>query len=355
MPSKKPTIMLADSDEQYLAPLELMFLEAFGDDIQLELITDQAFFIEHFAKQQHTDVLVASEDFRKSGVNLKKHNIPVNIALTEQIDDSGAGDTGIARIYKYSSAKEVYNQILAVSSGIVGPVLAKSKKSLTVLVYSPSGGTGKTTLSLGICACLAKNMKRVLYINAEPVNTFQCRLQDRAAIPIADCAELQAEGKALLDKIIPLIRTEEFDYLPPFQAALSSLSLPPDIFEKIITAVQRAAMYDVIVVDTDSVFDIGKSSLIMQADRVVLVYEPSKAALFSLNTMLSNMSCGDNDKFFLVCNKYSEDKCDALVDVAGELGRVAGEHVQAIDNADQLSMADLAGIADLRKISFLVL
>ncbi|NLL65740.1 MAG: hypothetical protein GX239_08025, partial [Clostridiaceae bacterium] len=58
---KKVKIIIADPDEQYLAPIESKFLQEFDDGIDLEMITDVAYFAEFFATPQKADVLIIGE------------------------------------------------------------------------------------------------------------------------------------------------------------------------------------------------------------------------------------------------------------------------------------------------------
>ena len=67
----KSTIILADTDEKFLTPLELKFVEELDEDADIELITDSSYFNEYFSSPQSANVLVVSEDLYPN--NLQKH------------------------------------------------------------------------------------------------------------------------------------------------------------------------------------------------------------------------------------------------------------------------------------------
>lgn len=349
----KPKVILADTDEKYLAPLEMKFLDELNDTIDLELITDELFFTSYFSQSQNADVLVVSEELYSR--ELQKQNISNIFVLTEQSEEGDTDDLGITKIFKYTSIKEIYNQILAASSGSIKTETQKTKETIVVLVYSPSGGVGKTTLALGMCSCFAQSYKRVLYVNAERINTFQHWMNNKTTIPNNIYAELTTGGSDLFNRIKHVVRTEKFDYIPPFGVAISSLNMDFSIYEDIIKSVKLTKEYDVIVVDTDSVFDPAKASLITQANKVLLVLEQSKSAVCAMNMLMKNMSCSDNEKYYFVCNKFEANKSNALVASNEKPKFIVNEYVGYINDANSMAVSDLAGKTDIQKTSFLVI
>lgn len=349
----KPVVILADTDEKYLSPLELKFLEELNDTIELELITDEEYFNEHFSHPQNADVLVVSEELYSR--DIQKHNIANIFVLTEQVDAEGTDDLIINKLFKYTSIKEIYNQIISTSSGIIDSEIQKTKETLVVLVYSASGGVGKTTTALGISACLAQSYKKVLYINAERINSFQHNLNNSTPMPASIYPELKNANVDLFNRIRHVIRNEKFDYLPPFSAAISSLNIDYSIYGEIVKSAKLTKEYDVILVDTDSVFDSEKAALITQANKVVMVVEQSKNSVHAMNMLLKNMSCNDNEKYYFVCNNFDAEKNNALVDSVNKPNFIVNEYIEHIENMDEVTITNLATKSDIQKVSFLVI
>ena len=52
----KPRIIIADTDLNYIIPLQLKFVEEFFDLIDLELITDQDYFSKLFSMSQKASI-----------------------------------------------------------------------------------------------------------------------------------------------------------------------------------------------------------------------------------------------------------------------------------------------------------
>ena len=62
----KSTIILADTDEKFLTPLELKFVEELDEDADIEIITEASYFNEYFLSPKSASVLVVSEDLYTS-------------------------------------------------------------------------------------------------------------------------------------------------------------------------------------------------------------------------------------------------------------------------------------------------
>ncbi len=350
----KPVIILADTDEQYLAPLEIKFLEALDDKVELEIITDTGYFRQHFASPQNAEILLVSEELYSG--ELQKQNISNIYVLTESIEESDTEDLGIKKIFKYTNTNEIYNQIMATSRGKMQKELSKTKETIVVLFYSAAGGVGKTTLAMAMCGGLKKNFKKVLYVNAHRVNSFQFYLDNTAAMPNSVYTELANPDASLFGRIRHVIRNEGFDYLPPFAAALSSVDVDFNIYEHIIQSAKATKEYDVIVVDADSTFDYAKASLITMADRVMIVTTQSRASVNATNMLIKNMNCGEKVKYLFVCNQFDPDKFNALVEETSlKPNFTVSEYVKKIPDIDRMDLSEIVTDTDMQKLPFWII
>ena len=101
----KSTIILADNDEKFLAPLELKFVEELGEEVNIEVITEKEYFDDFFSTSKTANVLVVSSELYS--VELHKHNINSIYVLTEEEneDEGGTEDLIITKIFKYTSTQ----------------------------------------------------------------------------------------------------------------------------------------------------------------------------------------------------------------------------------------------------------
>lgn len=350
----KPRIIVADTDSSYIMPLQLRFVEEFFDKIDLEIITDRDYFASLFASPQKADILIVSEELYDS--SLQRHNIGNIFLMTEQYQEGQTDELNVNRIFKYTSIKEIFNEIIGKSATVFRVDVGKQAGSQIVVVYSAAGGVGKTTVALGMAICLTQNYKRVLYINASYLQSFQRMLGNQAVISTADAySKLAKSTESVYSDIRHVLRKEIFTYLPPFKASLMSLGLKYSIYEKIATSAKRSNDFDFIIVDADSAFDDEKAALIDAADKVVIVTTQAASSVYATNALVSNINGIDSDKYVFICNNFESEKDNAIVAAQTMPQFVVSEYIDHIPHYDSLKAEDLANSGGIKKASFLVL
>lgn len=349
----RPRIIIADTDVSYINPLQLKFVEEFFEEIDLELISDKSYFDELFSAPQRADVLVVSEELYDS--SLQRHSIGSIFLMTEQYEEGQTGELKVNHIFKYTSIKEIFNEIIGKSEGL--QVNGKTKKECQIiLVDSACGGTGKTTVALGISLCLTKNYKRVLYINAGRLQSFQRIFNNQTAISDGSVyVQLANATDAIYNDIKHVIRKEQFSYIPPFKATIMSLGISFSVFEKIAQSAKQSNDYDYIVVDTDTVFDETKATLIDIADKVIIVTDQTAAAVYATNIFAANINGINSEKYCFICNNFDKDKDNAIISPNITLKFSINDYIDHMDHYDILRCDDYSKSAGIQRTAFLVM
>ncbi|GGA79778.1 AAA family ATPase [Ornithinibacillus halotolerans] len=346
----KPRIIIADTDEKYITPLQLKFVEEYFNKVNLEIITDVQYFEELFTTPQKVDILVISEEFYSE--TLHRHNINHIFMMTEHNEHGTTEDLAVVRIFKYTSIKVIFNEIVGRSSEVLRNS-EKLEECKTVLVYSASGGVGKTTLALGMSQCLTKSYKRVLYINAARLQYFQQLLENKSAITASDVySKLAIADEHIYEQIEHVIRREVFNYLPPFKGPLMSLGLPYSIFETIIQSAKASKEYDYIIVDADSTFDEEKAKLMNIADKVIVVTKQDRTSAFATNLLVSHIDGIDSEKYIYICNDFKKDLENSLV--TPNIQFTVNDYISHFDHYEQMTCEDFAKDSGVQRISYLV-
>lgn len=348
----KPRVIIADCDMNYIIPIQQKFIEEYFEKIDLEIITDKNYFDVLFSEPQKADILIISEEFYCA--NLQKHNIEKIFLMTEQYTERERTDSFVNQIYKYTSIREIFNVIVGVCSGALMNSGEWRKETKIILIYSACGGVGRTTIALGICACLNKDYKRVLYINADRLQTFHSMLSDKSPVMESEVyAKMTANSEISYADMKHIIRSEGFSYVPPFKASLMSLGIPYSVFGKIALSASENGNYDYIIVDADTVFDEEKSRLIEMADKIVVVTKQNKASVHATNVLLANLNMENTDKYIFVCNDFEEETPNMLISPNMLNKFIIGDYVEHISGYDQLKINDLTRNG-MQKIAFLV-
>lgn len=351
---EKPRIIIADTDFNYLVPIQLKFAEEFSDKFDIEIISDKTYFEDLFSSPQKAEILIVSEELYD--FSLQRHNIKNIFLMMEQYEESDTEELNLHRLFKYTSIKEIFNEIISKSAVNLNNDKVSQKQSKIIMVYSASGGNGKTTLALGISACITKCYKKVLYINADRLQNFQCMLSNSSPISETDVySKLSKANMQSYSEIKHVIRKELFSYLPPFKAALMSLGISYSIYEILATSVKKSNDYDYIIIDADTAFDEDKANLLNIADKVIIVTEQNKGSLYATNNLIGNISGIDSDKYIFVCNNFDKEKENNIVSQNMTNKFTINEYVERIEDYDSLNCDTLSKDNGIQKTAFLVM
>lgn len=352
---KKTRVVIADTDEQYILPIQMKFIEEFFEKLELEMITSSDFFEKLFSEPQSIDILIVSEDLYHP--DLQKHMIKKIFLLSEQPDNGETGELRVEKIFKYTSLKEIFNEVVGKSADLLQVEQIVKQEPQLIMVYSAGGGSGKTTVALGVAACLAQSYKRVLYIQATWLQTFQRMMENQSPISQMQTYLELAEYKErdIYNSVRPVLRKELFTYLPPFKASLLSLGIETGAYEKLAMAALHSNEYDFVVIDTDSCFDETNASFLQRANKVLMLTEPNEASLFATKQLFQNLNGSGKEKFITICNVKEPAKSEMILPESRLADFVINEYVQFIPQYDSLRLKQLAGNEDIRRIAYMLL
>lgn len=347
----RPRVIIADIDENYIKPLQFKFIKEFFDKIDLEIITEREYFEELFRKPQAADVLIVSDALYNS--LLHKHNLNNIFIMMEQYEEGETEELNVNKMFKYTSVNEIFNEIVG-KSGL--KVNKDKNETQIILVTSASGGSGKTTTAMGICTCLTKNYKQVLYVNASRLQSFQYMLNNQTSISSQDVyVKLANPKEEIYSEIKHIVCKEIFSYIPEFKAALMSLGLEFSIYEKIVLSAKKSGDYDYIVIDAESTFDENKTRLLDIADKVVIITEQSMNAVYVTNALISNINSMNSNKYIFICNKFIKEGYNALVLPDVSLKFTVNEYIEFLETNEPIKIEELSQNVGIRKISSLVM
>ncbi len=350
----KPRIIIADTDNDYIIPLQLKFVEEYFEKVDIEIITDQGYFDALFNTPQKADILIVAEGLYDG--TLQRHNIRNIFLMTEQPEDEQTGDLNVNRIFKYTSIKEIINEITGRSADVLNKSASAKKETQIVLAYSASGGAGKTTVALGVCSALTRNYKRVLYISAEHLQSFHSMVENRTAIASTDAyMKLTSPSEESYTDIKHVIRQESFSYVPPFKAAIMSLGIPYSVYENIARGAKKSGDYDFIVIDADSTFDDEQAGLLEMADKVILVTKQTLNSVLTTNTLVSNINGATGEKYIYICNDFKKDRDNALISPGVSLKFTVADYIDHFDHYDQRKIADIAKENSIQRVALLII
>ena len=350
----KPRMIIADTDITIIFPLQLRFVEDFFEQIDLEIITDPEYFDKLFSMPQKIDILIVSENLYSQ--SLLRHNIDNIFLMTEKYENGETDQFNVNRISKYTSTQEIFNEVTGKSTCLRDIASVAKKEPQIVVIYSAAGGVGKTTVALGMAGCLTQNYKKVLYINAARIHTFQTLINNQTPISNNSVYSLLTGDTAdYYQGIKHVLRKESFTYLPPFKASLLSLGISYSVFEKIAFSAKKSGEFDFIIVDTNGEFDDENAALIGKADKVVIVTKQSVASVYSTNELVSNINGAGSDKYIFICNDFNKEVENALISPHLTPKFNVVEYIEHMPHYDNLKAEEFVNSIGMKRAGFLVL
>lgn len=345
----KPVVVLADFDESYLITLEIKFLKELKDKVELEIITEQHYFDEFFSQPKKIDLLVVGEELYKN--ELQKHNIGKFYILVDFLDADVTEDLSVKKIYKYTSIKEIFNEL--VFNGLNGILEnTATRETCIVAVYSPIGGAGVTTMAVALASALARNYKKTLFFSGENLQNFQFYLSNKGYLPSELYPMLKNKSSHPYMELKPHIRKEEFYYIPPFYASLSAIGLEADVYPRLIEDIKLTKDFDYIVVDMETGFYDDKMNLLAMADKVMVVLQQDAFSVNKMENLLRNMEIKNGEKFIFLCNKFEKDKTNHILNSNIQKNINISEYIEMMDLKDVDNIFKLEKMEELQRLSY---
>lgn len=340
MPNIK--ILIADNDEKYIMALERRFIDGYDKQCELNIITDQQYLDRLFSFPQSFDIMIVNEEMYNP--EFVKHEIANIFVLTEQPENSyGIFEMNVSKIYKYGSAKEIYNEIVCnLSSESAASSIKKGTEIISV--YSPSGGSGKTTLAFGLCAALSKKYKKVLYMGIDNLQSFGSFMRSPSYVQSGFEKPMKSKSEYIVSIAESIIKDELFSIIPPFQKSLTAMDIGCGEYIYLAEKLKESGKYDCIIIDGDSTFCSDVSKIMSISDNVIILADYSRIGLYKLDRLLENIDCSDESKFTLVCGKYKEN-------ISLETNNRFSINIPFVDNANDLNYEQWLEIPEFDKLA----
>ncbi|WP_207646274.1 AAA family ATPase [Ruminococcus albus] len=335
-------ILIADNDEKYIIALERLFIDGYDRHCSLTAITDMEYIERLFTSPQSFDIMIINEQMFDP--QFVKHEIDNIFVLAESNENIGhKPEMNISMIYKYSSAKEIYNAVVSNLSP-ESAASTRRKSAEIISIYSPSGGSGKTVLSFGLAAALSKKYKKVLYIGMDLLQSFGSFMKNPVFIQSGFETPLKSKSEYIVDVAEPVIVNELFSILPPFSKSLTSMDIGCSEYLYLAEKLKESGNYDNIIIDCDSSFVRDTSKIMSVSDKVIILTDQSRSGFYKLERLLNNIDCSEESKFTFVCGKYRKE-----YDLANEIN--FSFIIPYIESADEIGYEKLSDINEIESLA----
>ena len=303
----KRKMVLADCDERYLRELSYYFMENVP---QLELITftKRERMCRYFEDNNRADILMVDETFADSGL---KEMTP---GLTRIVmSKSMVPVDGFEPVKKYQRMETLSDTVLlkyAENKGTLETVKGSSDTRNAVL-FSPAGGTGKTTLALALAAAGARMGMNILYLNLEEIDSVgECLGKTKGSLSDVFLA-LKTKGMNAGLKLKGSTEAEVsagFNYISGVESISEYEEINGEDIRRLLKMIQELAIYDLVVIDPPCGFTEQTKAVLKEADAIFVPVTPEEGNIQKLQRLIRESRLDDTydslfQKMYLVMNK----------------------------------------------------
>lgn len=328
-------ILIACRDEDYLMMLaEKLYLEL-DNSIQVNAISDYEYLFRYINQEKPEEqILILGQEYYLD--NLELSGFDCIVLLDENEKMMRVVNSRFVTINPFLKLDAIYDFIT--SQTLLKDVLEKTKKKDTrlIAVYSPIGGSGKTTVAYGLSMAFAKAYKKVLYINPAPLQDFGFLFQNPDSLEPKLERMIAKQDGGTISLLLEAIRNYGFDYLPPARMSFATLGISLKDYVYVITELKRINKYDYIVIDMMSEFNVEMAQMIGQADQIVCIGLQDAYSAFRIKRFLDNIDAADMSRYIFLCNKYDEKHKDYMTNSSIKVKKQIA-YMPELEQADKLT------------------
>jgi len=293
---KNKTIVIADSETDWVQNVETAFAFYIPKEIQLKVFTDPRLMEEWLGKNDWPDRLIVGDDFlpELSGCPAEKMILLAKSEL--QDEDSGP----YQRVFKYLPFPVLFPQMWQLS----GQDKTSGNSAKVVCILGAGGGTGATTISLWLANELACLSQKVLLINATE-NQDLAFFLPQAGYLSPDKIRFLKQGTGSLS-ITTKCKPNLF-CLPSVHAGRSSFGITADDFVSFIHSTRESGDFGWIIADLGNE-GYAFSQLIDRTDFLCIVVQQDPLSVYKLDALSRSVRFDRNNNTVLICNK-TDDRC----------------------------------------------
>lgn len=310
------SLVIADTDEAYVESIVDYLMINHSQRFQVSSFTKREFLYEFLSgNTKKIDILLISNDLFSE--SLPKENITSIVLLVagklpQEIE-------GTSSVSKYQHGDKLVGNIVSIfSEKTENPVVKAQgdKKTKVIAVYSPTGGSGKTTIAVCSSIQCARRGLGVFYLNLENLQStplfFNCSSDQNLSGILYFLKEknknlhLRIEGSRLVDA------EHDVHYFSPPESIFDMEEAEPQELKTLIDELRTMSQYDIVFVDMSSDLNSRNIALLEACDEIILVLSQDavsevKADVFikQLNIINHRKELNLSDKMTVVLNRYN--------------------------------------------------
>lgn len=335
---KKIRIVVADYEKSYIESLS-SYLRSSDEAARFitTYFTSKSTLQEFLNQNELIDILLISPALYDETLSIP------NDTLLIFLEDNKLSNNNpnLQAVYRYQRLNQLISNILSIyyeNNQQAGHLLARSKQTQVLTVYSPAGGTGKTTIAANLSKQLALNNLKIFYLNLELLNTSSLYFQSEEDNPSLQIFYyVKSESPQLLSKIEALKKFDPHALVSYFDIAISAdelMEFSENDVKRLINGIVDTGTYDFIVVDLDSSLHERNIAVLKECDKIIWPIVNNEQSFLKTASFLAEeekIIGKENivkDKLIMLMNKFYSDTAN----IANESGITIDGYLPIIED-----------------------
>lgn len=262
-------IAILDSDINYLERLSGVLQQY--DELSVSVFTKKD-TLEQAMEQNSFQIVLFHPDVSENQISFPAGVMPIGLCDDETKNRKLYPQMAV--IQKYQRISNIYKELLkcyaeyAEDNGM--EFLQGSAK--TIAVYSPIGGSGKTTIALAIAQKLHAMNKRVFFLSAEQFSSASLHfpVQEEGITKLIETLNGTNNFQLTLKGILKENEAGIL-YVEGFRRLVDYEDVSHTELENVITKIRQCDVCDYLIIDTGSCLDEITKTVLESVDKIVLV------------------------------------------------------------------------------------
>jgi MinD-like ATPase involved in chromosome partitioning or flagellar assembly len=271
-----------DSDRKFLDRLVQTFAGKYPEKIEMYSFTDPALAIDAI-KNSSIDVFLADMAFE-----IEVASLPSKCGFAFLVDSPDVDSIKNEKtIFKYQKAELIYKGILEIYAEKIPTTMdvkfGGDASSRVLSFISAGGGVGSSTVAAAAAGYFAQRNKKVLYLNIEEFCSTDAFFAGEGNANFSDIIFALKGNKSNLGlKIESNVRRDASGvyFFAGSSSPLDIRELSNDEISRLITNIQIAGLFDLIIVDAD--FDLSDKAIELLKKSIVMVFVSDGAELSNI-------------------------------------------------------------------------
>lgn len=309
----KIKLALLEKDSNYLNRIVNTFNIKYAEKLEIYSFTDERAAYQTLSSTP-IDVLIAGEQF-----DIEVNSLPARCSLAYFVEANNI-DTVKDKpaICKFQKADLIYKQILSIYSETAShstKIRFDENVTRTMLFASASGGVGTSTIAAVCAVVIARQSRKVLYLNLERFGDTDSLFKGDGQFTFGDVIYAIKSKKSNLSlKLESAVKLDAsgVSFFSSPEIALDIMDLTTEDIRRLLHEIKISGSYDCIILDSDFDFSEKSNLLWNEATDVIMVSDGSDISNLKFERMYKALQILDQqeesnriEKLSLMYNKFS--------------------------------------------------